>query len=76
VSGVVVGTAVPSNLIPTNQTASFSDGANNKRAQLTSMPRATLMPRAPNPVPLVSQFLGGILATSGISGVVYSLSVS
>jgi hypothetical protein len=59
VSGVVVGTTVPTDLIPTNETASYFDigasdtGVNNKRALLTDMPRATLMTRAPQPIPLV-----------------------
>ena len=52
-SGVVVGTAVPSNLIPTNETAAlYSTGANNKRARPNHMPQATLMPRAVEEVPL------------------------
>lgn len=53
ISGVIVGKILPTDLIPTNETASYlgtgaSDtGVNNKRAPLTHLPRATLMPRAP-----------------------------
>ncbi|TVY39833.1 hypothetical protein LSUB1_G002573 [Lachnellula subtilissima] len=50
VSGVVVGTVVPSTF--TDPTASFLDDTNNKRAQLTAVPRQTLLPRAPKAVPL------------------------
>jgi len=58
VSGVVVGTVVPTDLIPTNETASYlgtgasGTGVNNKRAPLTHMPWATLMPRALQSIPL------------------------
>jgi hypothetical protein len=51
VSGVVVGTIVPTTLIPTNQTATGT-GVNSRRAPLTSIPEATVMPRAPKAVPL------------------------
>lgn len=58
VSGVIVGIDVPTDLIPTNETAPYlGTGAsdtdvNNKRAPLTHMPQPTLMPRAPQAIPL------------------------
>lgn len=64
VSGVVVGMVSPTDLIPTNETASYLDigssdtGVNNKRAPLTHMPRPTLMPRAPKAIPLAQPETG------------------
>lgn len=62
ISDVVVGTAVPTDLIPTNQTADYTatdDNTNNKRAPLTAFPAATLMARAPKAVPLAEPDANG-----------------
>ena len=54
VSGVIVGTSVPTTLIDSNEVTLSSPLLDNKAAQLTHIPLATLMPRAPpKAVPLL-----------------------